>query len=63
MHEKPLGFGCMHENKIFFVFEIRVYFWIFLDSFLFLFLKFQRKSYISYTESVSYSVSLRPDIR
>jgi len=38
MNEKPLGFGCMHENKIFFLlfFENKVYFWIF-GFFLFFF--------------------------
>jgi hypothetical protein len=25
VHEKTLGFGHMHKNKIFFVFEIKVF--------------------------------------
>jgi hypothetical protein len=29
MHKKPLGFDCLHENKIFFVFLNKVNFWIF----------------------------------
>ena len=58
MNEKPLGFGCMHENKIFFLFfENKVYFWILF------FWNFGEKSDIFYTESVSYSVSPWPDIR
>jgi len=43
MNEKPLGFGCMDENKIFFLlfFENKVYFWIF--GFFLFFLEFWRK--------------------
>ena len=43
MHEKPLGLGCMHENKIFFVFEMRVYFLIFFGFFSFFIFEISEK--------------------
>jgi len=50
----------MHENKIFFfVFEMKVYF----RNLLLFFWNFEEKSDIFYIRSVSYSVSLHPDIR
>jgi len=59
MHEKPLGFDNKHENKTYFcIFEIMNFFecfWIFWN--------FIEKSYIFNIGSVSYSVSMQPNIK
>jgi hypothetical protein len=61
MHEKPLRFGCTHENQTIFLKKMKIYFWIFFEI-LFYFSKFWRKPGIFNTGSVFYSVSLQPDI-
>jgi len=57
MHEKLLGFGHMHENQTYIFFSnesLCLNVWIFL--------KFWRKIGTFNIRSVSYSVSLQPDI-
>jgi hypothetical protein len=61
MHEKPLGFGRMHKNKIFFCFILNEYLFFKIFYFFYFFEVLEETKYFFNIGSVSYNI-LQPDM-